>query len=454
LCQKAGYVGADYDDPPPDITTPDPGKTMLANIQANWVYVLKGSCFFNVRDKGSLSKDGFNAEFIKLAVYGKSGPNSAVARIINHPATRKTREITYRPQHIEEQNPDKFLILHEPPESGITAFNTWVPPHIIPIRGVEPSGAWFEHLHRGMPLEAERNHFLDWWAFVFQHPGIKINHALVLISSLHGTGKDLIYLPFFRAIGSQNVRTVRPDSIGARFSPHMMSQIIYVSEMTDFSEKKSDYNKMKMVMASPPEYLPMELKGKDIYWMPNIQNWVFASNHANAISLEPADRRFWVQLFAVGLENENYFLRIGEDIDKRTGEIIGFVLDRKIDHFNPYAPPPMTEAKAEMIMLARSPVARWLDAQFEIGGQWEKKVFMTVPFVLEIAQGFNVPEAVARGIHKGHIEAAFRQHGFELIEGKHRIDDKVTRVWTRDKHFRTASGKLLAAQVEADWKKR
>lgn len=455
LVDKSGSPAAataDFKDPPPDDDAKSPEVAELERLQALWVFV--GGKFYNIKDKGYVDKDTFNALHINLGVYAApKARDTAVARMLNSKNTLKARTLTYRPKSILDHS---HKLLEEPPGSGITAFNMWVPPNIIPIRNIEPSGPWFDHIHEGLPLAEDIKHFFDWWAFIFQNPGVKINHALMLISNIHGTGKDLAYLPFFYGLGMpQNVWTLRPMDLTGRFSSYLLSQVIYVSEMTDFSEKKSDYNVMKMLMASPPEYIPLEEKRQDQRMIPNIQNWVFGSNHDNPIALEPDDRRFWAQKFAVGHKDDpDHFNRIVEDIHEGTERIVGYVLDRDICHFNAKARPPMTEAKAEMIRLARSPAMRWLDEQFATGGQWEKKVFMTAARVYDASMMIGVPDAVSRSIHKGHIETALRQHGFELIEGKHRIDGNITRVWTRDKHFKSASGELLTAQVEADWKKR
>ena len=83
-------------------------------------------------------------------------------------------------------------------QSGVLHFQP-VPPAAI-IRGNAKAAArWRDHLHAVYPEEAD--HLEQWFAQRIQHPGVKLNHALVL-GGMQGIGKDSLLEPIKLAIGA------------------------------------------------------------------------------------------------------------------------------------------------------------------------------------------------------------------------------------------------------------
>ncbi|SAL06411.1 Phage capsid family protein [Caballeronia arationis] len=81
--------------------------------------------------------------------------------------------------------------------TGARIFNLYNPPRLI-AGDARKAGPWLDHLHRIYPEDA--GHIANWIAHTTQHPGTKINHAL-LLSGQPGIGKDTLLEPVRAAVG-------------------------------------------------------------------------------------------------------------------------------------------------------------------------------------------------------------------------------------------------------------
>jgi hypothetical protein len=94
---------------------------------------------------------------------------------------------------------------------------------------------------------------------------------------------------------------------------------------------------MKDWLATPPERLEINRKHMHPYSVPNIQVWVFLTNHDDAIALEDGDRRFWVHKCDLEApESEAYYTRLYDWFDARgAAACVGWLLDRDVSKFKP-----------------------------------------------------------------------------------------------------------------------
>ena len=84
---------------------------------------------------------------------------------------------------------------------------------------------------RLIPEQFEREHVLDTLAFKLQHPGVKINHA-ILLHGTQGCGKDSLFAPFLWAIGGKsltNVSIVKNEEINRQFEYFLEAEVIVLS---------------------------------------------------------------------------------------------------------------------------------------------------------------------------------------------------------------------------------
>lgn len=440
---------ADFDDAAAGGNAPDPEEKALVPVFAEYVFNLGTGEFHSLEKNMPFSKDNFNAANTSIAPYGSTGRATAAATFINSDRGRRVDTSTFRPGA-------DVILVEEIEGVQVRAVNRWRPSSLVPMRGKSPT-PWLDHVAMLFPETSAREHFLNWLAFNLQRPGVKIGHAIVLYSATHGVGKDTALVPLLRGVGQHNVAQIAPEDLTSNFNQFLRAQLIVCNEMANF-EKKSTYNRLKAYLAAPPHWLTVNEKNTKPYMVPNIQNWAFNTNHANAIALEDSDRRFWIHECECDRATPEHFARLWAWLNEGGGDAmtVGWLLDRDLAAFNPSDPPPMTRAKQDMADLSRPPTVRWLDEQFAEGGLFHGRTLVTAGEVTEAASGFDAPPIVTQTMHSGHVTAALRKHAFVAVPGRHRVGAKVLTIWTRDgrPEIMGASGEFLAARLAADQKKK
>lgn len=310
--------------------------------------------YVRLSDGAMLTANAFNAANVSVAPFGCTGTKSATAQFQNHPDRRKVIIPIYRPGH--------GVLTTETNKLGrpVDAVNLWRPSTLVPVEGdVTP---WLEHMELIFgPLDGPAaTHVMDWMAFVAQRPGEKINHALVIIGETEGTGKDTAFEPLRQIIGGHNIKTVTPEMLGEPWTHYLLAQLVQVEEMANF-RKKEVANKLKPMVCSPPNTVSVNIKNVRQYDIPNIQNWLFFSNHEDAIPIGATDRRYWVHRCQLETPREEAYYKKLYDWYENGGyaATYAWLLARDISHFNPMAAPPMTEAKRTMFAQALSQQERW-----------------------------------------------------------------------------------------------
>lgn len=393
----------------------------LEKMIGRYVYSIGQDRYFDLATGTPLTTKGFNAINTGVAQFGRSGVQSAEGVFQNTPKARKVATVTYRP--------GKPAIVQEDINGVMqSAVNLYRPSRLIPSKGADVQ-PWLDHvtLLFGEPGDPAREHFLNYLAFVLQRPGVKINHAIVLLGA-HGIGKDTVLVPLTRGLGAHNYSTVKPETLLGQFTHFLEGQLVVVEEMMSFS-KRENYNKMKEWLASPPERLEVNRKHMNPYSIPNIQVWVFLTNHEDAIALENGDRRFWVHNCEIEVpESERYFVRLYDWLNAGgDAACVGWLLDRDVSRFNPCAPPPMTKAKRAMLDTAQPAPVRWLRDQFSDGGAFGARTVVTVSELLA-AEDFSAPD----GINVRHATAVLKLEGFRPAHRLRIHQGDPQQLWARD----------------------
>jgi hypothetical protein len=141
---------------------------------------------------------------------------------------------------------------------GVTCLNLYRPPTIISGDATK-AGPWLDLFHRVYPDDAA--HMIPWLAHKAQHPGVKINHSLVL-GGKPGIGKDSLLEPVKHAVGPWNFEEVSPAQIMGRFNGFLKSVVLRVSEAHDTGDatRFQLYERMKPYGAGPPDVLRVDEK--------------------------------------------------------------------------------------------------------------------------------------------------------------------------------------------------
>ena len=249
--------------------------------------------------------------------------------------------------------------------SGSVFVNRWRDARpAAPASSVVPL-PWLAHLERVIPNRLEREHVLNVMAWKVQHPRVKINHA-ILHAGVQGAGKDSAWAPFFWAVGGEsrsNVALLENDRLQTQWGYHLEAEVVVINELrqADASDRRGLENRLKSIIAAPPEHLVIERKGLHPYEAPNRCSVVAFSNERGAISLSYDDRRWFVlwtdaapMTEAEGRAFWGWLQGGGFE------QCAAYLHARDVTAFAPGAPPPLTEAKTLMAGASRSIVEDWL----------------------------------------------------------------------------------------------
>lgn len=241
---------------------------------------------------------------------------------------------------------------------GARYLNTW--------QGLTTTGApgdvspWWNHLCAMLPDEAERWHLVQWMAYTLQRPEEKINHAVVWGSSPR-TGKDTIIWPMKKALGRHAVDE-NADSMDKDFNSYLAEAKLLVLQEADVAggqSAKMISQRLKTVIAAPPDELSVNRKGIEAYSIPNLVSVMITTNEDNPTAVFRGDGRYymlWTDIDTIGGDG-NMKSEWAEWFEYLWGwlrqggymHVIDWLLKVDVSGFRAKQPPPMTEFKQSVI---------------------------------------------------------------------------------------------------------
>jgi hypothetical protein len=241
---------------------------------------------------------------------------------------------------------------------GLVYGNTWINyrPDMSgsdPIRDRDIT-PWLDHCRLLVPDERELNHVLNVMAFKVQRPNVKINHA-VLHGGDEGSGKDSLWAPFLWAIGGDhqhNRSIIENKGLESQWGYNLQAEVVILNELKEpeAKERRALANRLKPIIAAPPETLTVNRKGLHPYEMINRLLVVAFTNDPVPISLPSQDRR-WFCLWSRAPRMHEDDAEALWKWYKQGGfqKIAAWLHQRDVSAFNPAAAPPVTEWKLNMV---------------------------------------------------------------------------------------------------------
>ena len=351
---------------------PDEAARVIAEVerrevgraeQAEWferfAYLHADDGYFDLVDRRQYSRGNFNAIYRHVACWSvhanAAGKKRRVEASISFDENRQAmgarvlQGVTYAPG-------ESVLVSR----AGDVYANLWR--NARPTSGGGDPTRWLDLVERLLPDANEREHLLDWMAYKVQHPEQKINHGILLGGS-HGIGKDTIFEPFLYAIGGlskENIALVKNEELNSQWGYSLMSEVLVINELrqAEAHDRRALENRLKPLLAAPPELIPVNRKGLHPFDALNRLSVVAFSNERMAITL-PSDDRRWFVLWS---DAKPMTIEEGADIWDwlKTGggrdAGAGYLRARDVSAFAPGGAPPMTEAKAIMLAAGLSAV--------------------------------------------------------------------------------------------------
>jgi len=229
--------------------------------------------------------------------------------------------------------------------------NTWVPYPIEPVDGpIKPFLDLLDYLFDGEP--DFKAWFLQWLAYPLQNPGEKVLTAVLLLSRRQGIGKSFVgYL--MGDIYGDNFNVVGQDELTSTYNDWVVSKQFILGEEITGNNSRREADRLKNMLTR--ETLNVSIKYQPGYKMADCANYLFTSNHVDALFLDDYDRRTAVHEITAPAKPDAWYERIQSWRKKYKGAtLLYYLLNVDLDGFNPKAPAPTSAAKSDMIALSKS----------------------------------------------------------------------------------------------------
>jgi hypothetical protein len=325
------------------------GRLQKAEWYERFAYVQDDDAYFDIIDRREVSRSTFNALFRHVGCNSIHNGRRIEASV-SFDENRQTKGarslvgITYAAG-------DAVLVARD----GDVYGNRW--------RDARPSVnkeaksdimPWLAHCEALIPELAEREHVFNLMAYKLQHPNVKINHA-VLHGGDQGCGKDTLWAPMLWAVcgpGLKNRGLIDNDTLGSQWGYQLEAEIIILNELKEpeAKERRALANKLKPLIAAPPEMLTINRKGLHPYDMVNRAFVLAFSNDPVPITIDSQDRRWFCIWSAAPRMNPEAAAALWDWY--RAGgfqAIAAWLYARDVSAFNPSAAPMWTEFKTNLI---------------------------------------------------------------------------------------------------------
>jgi Family of unknown function (DUF5906) len=243
----------------------------------------------------------------------------------------------------------------------------------------------------------ERRYAEQWDGYPIKYPGTKLNTARLVMSAAYGTGKTSETYALSRVYGEENaVQNLTQDELGSQFNPWAdRKQLIVVQEC--LINRSNLLNRMKTLITH--DSVTINRKNQPTYTIRTCANYIFQSNHPNAMRLPTGERRIHVhEMEGEGLKRDEAFWN--EFYAWANSEEGPAALRYHFEHldyegFQPFAAAPLTAAKREMIEATSSAVELWCaqlkaDPIAALGGDFE--LATTTDLLRKARKALNTPK--------------------------------------------------------------
>jgi hypothetical protein len=262
------------------------GRVLQAAAQ--YVYAGQQTAFFD-RATGKL----FDKEAVSdMHLHATEGENMA-RLLLESEALVKVHSLAYEPAQ-------PLIIERE----GAMLVNTWragpVEPASITTKAQERRmrdavRPWLDHLDWIYPESAYARLVQAFITHVVARRGEKINWALVQYALAQGVGRDTLLTPVARILGDSNVRYIDGEAFDNAFNYYARTELLIINELdTGEVTRFKVYNKLKPLVASPPDTIEVNEKFVPQYSIRKVLNVIINTNTPGALSLPDTDRRIAV----------------------------------------------------------------------------------------------------------------------------------------------------------------
>lgn len=247
---------------------------------------------------------------------------------------------------------------------GRKGLNTYIPIEYDAKEG--DVSLWLDHIARIMPDEKDRNIFMGYLAHCVKYPGHKIPWA-PLFQSAEGVGKAVFTKIMQHALGEMYVYQPKAPELvtsGSKFNAWMRGKLCIIVDEIKVDERRELIEILKPMITDPQ--VEVQAKGVDQEMEDNPANWIFFSNHKDAIPISKNGRRYAVfyshlqtasDIERAGLDDA-YFNRLFDWLKEQGGfqAVTYWLLHYPIEKGSLPVRAPKTSTHDEALRISRSPM--------------------------------------------------------------------------------------------------
>lgn len=390
--------------------------------------------YYVIHRDSILSEGGLGMEYARQPGYEATGKSSPHIVLKNSTIATVVSDFT--------SYPGKGLII----KRGNNLYaNRWRHWDVRNRSNTQPQ-MWLELAEHIFPEKNVRDLVIQWLAHTLQHPEIKINYGMLIISPIQGIGKSLFVEPI-KKLMEDSARSIDMVTFGLPYSGYLEGlKLLIIEELAATGQLKSNYNKLKTMCAAPPDELDVNEKYIKAYKIPNLVSVMAFTNKEVPIIVEDHDRRWFVYRSEVNPKPEQFYIDYVHAIlynDLGLDSLYWYLMNLDISSFSNSRIPFETTAKRELIEQSRDPlISDLMDA--EIAGTYPFNSYLTtekdiISYVQDIRREV-ISGAKARQLLKsmGYVNIARMQINLPSKP----VDQRP--VWCRreyEAHFQTLSGR-------------
>ncbi len=327
-----------------DASAPFDGPSWLED----WIYCEADCTFEMISTRHSIKREAFRAKFDRMPEVAMSEFKDAAyfALTVCNLPTVATKMFWPGAERI---------FTHD---TGLRHLNTYEKSGAEPCDEIDDEaraimGRFMTHVENTVASEREQRILIDFMAFVYQHPGKRVQWAL-LLKGIEGNGKSYFFRVMQAVLGKQ-ASVVSTTAIDSSFTGWAEGSVLVCIEEIRISgtNKYAILDKLKPIISNST--IAVVHKGKDEKHIPNFTSYMMFTNHADAIPISENDRRYCViftrqtrkeDLFAQhGGEEATaaYFAQLFDDLTRRPDVFARMLSDRSISvDFSPSGRAPET----------------------------------------------------------------------------------------------------------------
>jgi len=331
---------------------PDYTNTFVDRI----AYMMKQKMYYDLEDKEMYEGESID---VKYAKFFKNGKYTPLKFWKQHPDSKVCVNFTYKPN-----DKNRFVKVNKK-----LMINVYEPVGIKPDPTADTDlfDALVKHI---IPHDKERDHFLDWFAYPLQHPGVKVRHAIILQSDEFQLGKGSLFDIHRDLLGHHNTNKIDLEQAINREKGFLVDkQTVLIDEAKakgSWGEKSQFINTLKTLITEGTSGVRALYQGYKE--QETCTNYWINTNYKDAFPLPQNEVRYWVY-FSDAKRNEKLLTEFHKE--RLEGNLVAGVmaklLDRDLSKFNPLGVAPWTKFRDLMHDLADKPVNDYIKESFDQG---------------------------------------------------------------------------------------